>query len=407
MNRSIKHLIEITIAFVTILFLLAITFFTWRFVSNIHPIPKSNPATPNTNNPASNPNVDPGASLGNKMAPNFTLTNQFGKSISLKNYRGKIVVLTFIDSKCTTVCPLTAVVLKNLMYDLGPYRKNVQLVAVNANPIATKVKDVYDWSSSHGMLHEWQYLTGPTDSLQNVWKNYYVSSQILHGNLVEHIAAVFVIDAKGHEKWLYLNSTDPQASTISAQVQEIENHIAPLLPGHVSPSQFAPARQLEYLPSSLGPSSAVDRAFTLPTLFPNKSGLPTTRNISIGHTGHSTLLEFFATWCPDCQMETPTLQKYAQWTKRHPTWPTLFAVDLRQSEPSTLHVKQYMVTNHLQYPVALDATGSVSDLYGITGIPTQVLVSGTGHILWYHQGLISFSNLTSNLQANMSKGLSK
>jgi len=41
------------------------------------------------------------------VAPDFRLTNQFGQQISLSAFRGKVVILAFTDSQCTTGCPLT------------------------------------------------------------------------------------------------------------------------------------------------------------------------------------------------------------------------------------------------------------------------------------------------------------
>jgi hypothetical protein len=40
---------------------------------------------------AANPNLDPGSPLGGRVAPNFTLTSQFGQQISLSSFRGKVV----------------------------------------------------------------------------------------------------------------------------------------------------------------------------------------------------------------------------------------------------------------------------------------------------------------------------
>ena len=48
-----------------------------------------------------------GMALTNTPAPDFTLTNQFGQPVSLRQYRGKVVFLAFVDSQCTTICPLT------------------------------------------------------------------------------------------------------------------------------------------------------------------------------------------------------------------------------------------------------------------------------------------------------------
>ena len=54
----------------------------------------------------SNPNLDPGTLLS-RPAPDFTLTDQFGRRVSLRSFRGQVVILAFNDSECTTVCPLT------------------------------------------------------------------------------------------------------------------------------------------------------------------------------------------------------------------------------------------------------------------------------------------------------------
>ncbi|HTU04138.1 MAG TPA: SCO family protein, partial [Trebonia sp.] len=59
---------------------------------------------------ADNPNLDPGTSLSGP-APGFTLTDQFGQQVSLRSYRGKVVMLAFNDSECTTICPMTTAAL--------------------------------------------------------------------------------------------------------------------------------------------------------------------------------------------------------------------------------------------------------------------------------------------------------
>ncbi len=55
-------------------------------------------AAPNPNQPA--PPVDEGFAQIGKEVPDFTLTNQDGKRISLKDFRGKAVAITFIYARC-------------------------------------------------------------------------------------------------------------------------------------------------------------------------------------------------------------------------------------------------------------------------------------------------------------------
>ena len=73
-----------------------------------------------------------------RPAPNFTLTSQDGRQVSLASLRGKVVLLTFLDPVCTTDCPLIAP---------GDARRptrcsaakasDTELVAVVANPTYT------------------------------------------------------------------------------------------------------------------------------------------------------------------------------------------------------------------------------------------------------------------------------
>ncbi len=98
------------------------------------------------------PQPRPGTSLGGKPAPDVKLVNQFGQQMSLSQFRGRVVMLSFEDSECTTVCPLTTqsmVLAKEL---LGKAGNSVQLLGVDANPDAIKVADVMDYSrvARHG-----------------------------------------------------------------------------------------------------------------------------------------------------------------------------------------------------------------------------------------------------------------
>src|SRR5260370_32354030 len=56
--------------------------------------------------------VTGGFPMAGNLAPDFTLTDQFGHSVTLSSLRSHEVVLAFIDARCKTLCPLTA----NIMY---------------------------------------------------------------------------------------------------------------------------------------------------------------------------------------------------------------------------------------------------------------------------------------------------
>src|SRR6266436_5624930 len=60
------------------------------------------------NNPPTSQSSLQGTNLGSTPAPDFLLKDQFGHSISLAQFKGKPVVLTFLYTHCPDVCPLTA-----------------------------------------------------------------------------------------------------------------------------------------------------------------------------------------------------------------------------------------------------------------------------------------------------------
>ncbi len=152
----------------------------------------------------------PGFPMPGNLAPDFTLTDQFGRPVTLSSLRGHEIVLAFIDARCVSLCPLTAQIMYNARAQLGSAAASqVELVAVNANPDATSVTEVQSWSINHGMLHQWEFLTGTATQLESIYHLYNVADEVEAGGAVVHDPATFIIDAQGHERLYYetLDST--------------------------------------------------------------------------------------------------------------------------------------------------------------------------------------------------------
>lgn len=150
-------------------------------------------------------------------APNFSLTDQFGHREQLAAFRGRMVLLTFVDSRCTTLCPLTADVMASTKALLGPASR-VQLLAINANPEHTKVSDVRKWSVEHRMLREWLFLTGSIGTLRTVWRDYEIHVSFAHGD-VAHAAIIEVIDAAGRIRAIFPSAA--QRKGVGAEAQSV------------------------------------------------------------------------------------------------------------------------------------------------------------------------------------------
>jgi protein SCO1 len=142
---------------------------------------------------ATNAHTSSGAATGliGGPAPDFSLVDQFGHREELSRFQGKIVLLTFVSSRCTKICPLTAQLLTRTQELLGPLASNTQTIAVNANFIYNSVQDVMRWSRLHGMTDRWLFVTGPVRSLEPVYEAYGVTPGSAHS------VVVYVVDRSG------------------------------------------------------------------------------------------------------------------------------------------------------------------------------------------------------------------
>jgi cytochrome oxidase Cu insertion factor (SCO1/SenC/PrrC family) len=99
----------------------------------------------------------------------------------------------------------------------GRAGQQVQLIGINANPDATRVSDVHDYSAAHGMLSSWDFLTGSLDQLKQVWKDYHVYVQAIKGN-IDHEPAIYLIRPDGREQSIFLTQMAYTATDQQAQV---------------------------------------------------------------------------------------------------------------------------------------------------------------------------------------------
>ena len=336
-------------------------------------------------NPASsaaemNPNLDLGSSLGAQPAPDIKLVNQFGQPMSLSQFRGKVVMLGFEDSQCTTVCPLTTQSMLQAKQLLGAAGNQVQLLGVDANPNATSVADVLSYSRAHGMVNQWDFLTGSLAQLKSVWGAYHIAVQIEQGQ-IDHTPALYVINQQGREQKLYL--TQMAYSSVAQSAEVLADELSSLLPGH---PHVASQESLASI-TAQGPSDHV-------ALSSATSGT----KVVLG-PGAPRLVMFFATWLSEVSNLKSELidgNAYAAMARKDGL-PPLVAVDETVVEPSAQAVHAYLgsLGTSLSYPVALDTTGRVADGYGVQDQPWFALVSASGKIIWSHDGWLPVPALTS------------
>jgi peroxiredoxin len=92
--------------------------------------------------------------------------------------------------------------------------------------------------------------------------------------------------------------------------------------------------------------------------------------------GRAVWINFWATWCPPCQEETPVLRDvYEEYRDDG-----LELVAISVQETTAADVQRYAETYDLQYTIGFDATSAVFRTYQAYGLPTQLFVDREGII---------------------------
>jgi cytochrome oxidase Cu insertion factor (SCO1/SenC/PrrC family) len=147
---------------------------------------------------------------GKERAPDFRLADARGAPISLGRFRGRPVIVTFIDPVCRTLCPLEAKEL-NLAVAETPRADRPSIVAVSVNPWADSraafARDARRWH----LGPEWHWAAGGYAQLAMVWKRYKIGvldrKTVVDGitvHDVSHTEASFIVDRAGYERALFL-----------------------------------------------------------------------------------------------------------------------------------------------------------------------------------------------------------
>jgi cytochrome oxidase Cu insertion factor (SCO1/SenC/PrrC family) len=108
-------------------------------------------------------------------APPISLHNYRGDRVTLTDYqaRGDTVLLTFLSSDCTTVCPAIASQLhQTLAATPGGERRRLQVIAISTDPGRDTRETMLGFLRRYGLAGTAEYLTGSRAELRPVWREW-------------------------------------------------------------------------------------------------------------------------------------------------------------------------------------------------------------------------------------------
>ena len=110
--------------------------------------------------------------------------------------------------------------------------------------------------------------------------------------------------------------------------------------------------------------------------------------------GHPVWINFWASWCPPCQRETPVLRDAFEAHKGEGL--VLLAIDVQEDADT---VRQYAEKYGLTYQIGLDVTGAVFHTYRIFGLPSHFFIDRDGVIRGRYFGPLTRDQVEQQLKA--------
>ncbi len=102
------------------------------------------------------------------------------------------------------------------------------------------------------------------------------------------------------------------------------------------------------------------------------------------YRGHHVVLNFWATWCPPCRAEMPAIIR--EYNRYKDQGLVVLAID--QSEPPE-KVRAFRDTYGMPFPILMDRSMRVADVYRIRSLPTTYFITPDGTIIDKVEGMMS------------------
>jgi protein SCO1 len=132
-------------------------------------------------------------------APEFSLTSQDGGHVTLADFRGKVVAVTFIYTFCTATCPVLTPMMSFVQDQLGPnFGTRIAFVSISVDPERDTPEVLKEYGQAFGAnLAGWAFLTGTPDAIRDVTRRYGVFASKTANGDVEHTFLTSIVDPRG------------------------------------------------------------------------------------------------------------------------------------------------------------------------------------------------------------------
>jgi protein SCO1/2 len=147
-------------------------------------------------------------------APDFLLRSEQGTEVTLNQFRGKAVAVTFIFASCSATCPLLTAKMATVQNRLGAdFGTKIAFLSITVDPEHDTPEVLQRYAENFGADPAgWKFLTGSPAAIQDVARHYGVFATRREGRELDHTNLTSLIDPQGMLRVQYLGVRfDPDA----------------------------------------------------------------------------------------------------------------------------------------------------------------------------------------------------
>jgi len=138
--------------------------------------------------------------------PDFTFTDQYGRSVGKEKMMGKITVVDFFFTSCPSICPVMSTEMERVQ-DVFRNEDRVQIYSISIDPEYDNQEVLFDYANEHSANKDkWFFLNGPMEETYNLARCGFILPTISGGAVPEdfvHSDKFALIDELGRIRGYY------------------------------------------------------------------------------------------------------------------------------------------------------------------------------------------------------------
>jgi cytochrome oxidase Cu insertion factor (SCO1/SenC/PrrC family) len=140
--------------------------------------------------------------------PNLTLTDQYGKKVSLASLKGKPALFDFIYTSCPGPCLMLTSRMRLIANRLGPLLgSKVWFVSVTVDPEHDGPAELLNYATQQGANQNgWLFLTGSPADIEQLMNQFKLVRQREADGTVDHVLEFFLVGPDGRQLYQYAAS---------------------------------------------------------------------------------------------------------------------------------------------------------------------------------------------------------